>query len=212
LYSYRLRQRLAVERVRTRLATDLHDDLGAGLVEIAILSEVARQNSAEPAQAEAMEAVAAKARELRSAISDIVWSVDPARDQLTNVVERWRQIANSALGNISLRFSAPPEQETDSITVSFAARRHLILIFKEAVANVARHAGASHVAVTVELERRHLTVSISDDGCGFAPAPDEANGGNGLRNMRSRADEMNGAIDIKTAPGAGTVVKFSVSV
>lgn len=212
LYSYRLRQRLAVERVRTQLATDLHDDLGAGLVEIAILTEVARQSSPQRPQAEALEGVAAKARELRSSISDIVWSVDPVRDQLTNVVERWRQIANSALGNISITFSAPEEAETNSISVSFVAKRHLILMFKEAIANVARHAGASHVAVSVRLEQRRLQVSISDDGSGYDVALAEENGGNGLRNMRMRAAEMKGTIDVETGPGAGTIVRFSIPV
>src|SRR5207249_5762865 len=128
-YGYRLRQAVAVQRIRTRLATDLHDDLGSGLAEIAILAEVAKQQ-ARSGEAEVMETVAERARELRGVMGDIVWSVDPACDNLTGLIRRWRQAAAGLLGGVSLAFTAPPESATDAIAILPDRRRHLLLLFK----------------------------------------------------------------------------------
>jgi len=205
-YRYRLNQLLAVQQIRTRLAADLHDDLGSGLAEIAILSEVARQNGTD----RLMETVAMRARELRSTMGDIVWSVDPARDNLTNVIRRWRQAATASLSNVSLRFGAPPEEETDRIALPPDRRRHLLLLFKEAIANAARHSGAAHVAVEVECAGARLCVRIADDGCGF-PAG-KAVAGDGLRNMDLRARALNGVIEVRSKAGQGTTVALDVPV
>src|SRR6185369_16386639 len=125
-----------------RLAIDLHDDLGSGLAEIAILAEVAKQH-AQPEESRVMDTVAERARELRATMGDIVWSVDPACDTLTGVIRRWRQTAVSILGGVSLAFTAPPESVTDATPILPDRRRHLLLLFQEAVTNVARHAHAT---------------------------------------------------------------------
>ena len=206
-HAYRLRHLMAVQRIRTRLATDLHDDLGSGLAAIAILAEVAKQRAGFEG-AEVMGNVAERARELRGAMGDIVWSVDPARDSLTDVIRRWRQAAAGLLGAVSLTFMAPPETVTDAITVLPDRRRNLLLLFKEAITNVARHAGARHVSIEVTLNAGLFRVRVRDDGRGFDPGQNQL--GNGLRSLAHRAEELRGRLEIDSAPGRGTTVDLKL--
>jgi ligand-binding sensor domain-containing protein/signal transduction histidine kinase len=182
---YRLRHIQKVQQIRARLAADLHDDLGAGLAQIAILAEVAkRQDKAE--EAGNLETIAARARELRSTMGDIVWSVDPARDNLTDLIRRWRQTAFGLLASgEDLAFFAPPESDTDGITLLPDRRRHLLLLFKEAIANLARHARADRVSISVTLNGGKLRLRVEDDGNGFSV--DAPRDGKGLTTMAHRA-------------------------
>ena len=208
LHRYRLTQALMVERVRTRLATDLHDDLGAGLAEIAILSEAGRQS---PARTDdALDQVAKRARALRATLGDIVWTVDPRKDRLPSLVHRMRETALNMLETDGrrVRFSAPGEVKIENTDLSPDLRRHLLLFFKEAVANVARHAAAREVDLGLSLESDNLVLWIRDDGKGFNPElPAE---GRGLTSLRYRAAEMCGRVWINAAPGKGTEIRLRV--
>jgi signal transduction histidine kinase len=200
----RLRHLLAVEKVRSRLAADLHDDLGSGLAEIAILTEVARQR--DPSLD--LDSVAQRARELRGGMSDLVWSVDPSVDNLEGLVNRWRQTAFTLLGDDRLEFLTPPAQETRKVSLPPDQRRQLLLFFKEVAANVARHAGARRVRVTVRHTPPWLELEIRDDGCGFDP--DRVYPGYGLKSLRQRAEAVRGQLRIESRPGAGTTVCLKV--
>jgi signal transduction histidine kinase len=133
-YLYHLRYRLALERVRAGLAADLHDDLGSGLAEIAILTEVANQRGSAPG----LDLIARRARELRQTMSDIVWAVDPSGDTLQSLIERWRQAAFALLGEDHLEFVAPKTTMSAHVTLTSSQRRDLLLLFKEIVTNAAR--------------------------------------------------------------------------
>ena len=208
LHRYRLNQLLALERVRTRLATDLHDDLGAGLAEIAILSEVARRKPL--GETEVLAHVAERARGLRAALSDIVWTVDPRRDRLSDLVQRMRQTALSMLESEDRRvaFVAPPEDQLETIDLTPDLRRHLWLFFKEAVTNVARHSGASDVSVEVAFNARQMRLAIKDNGCGFDP--DAPATGQGLISLRYRAAELRGVLHLNSTPARGTAIELVV--
>ena len=202
-HSYRLRQILAVQKIRTRLATDLHDEVGSGLAEIAILAEVTRQNI-EPDPG-ALSTVAERARDLRGTMSDIVWSVDPALDHLTDTIRRFRLTASALLGSThTVEFTAPSEDEMSRIDLMPDRRRHLLMLFKEAVTNVARHAQASGVSIEVRLEAGWLVVRIADDGRGFSPGGEPR--GHGVAGMKYRAAELGGNVEIVSEPGKGTEV------
>ena len=125
VHRYRVRHLLALERVRAHLAADLHDDLGSGLAEFAILTEVAKQRG----NSEELEVVAQRARELRSTMGDIVWSVDPEFDNLDGLIRRWRQTAFALLGDDRLEFVAPASEQTARIELTPQRRRHLLLLF-----------------------------------------------------------------------------------
>lgn len=200
---YRVRHLLALEHVRAHLAADLHDDLGSGLAEIAILTEVAKQRG----NADELEVVTRRARELRGVMGDIVWSIDPEYDNLDGLIRRWRQTAFALLGNESLEFEAPASEQTARIELNPDKRRHLLLLFKEVVTNVARHAQGGSVRIKVWLTPAGLNLEVRDDGCGFEA--EAAHSGNGLKNIVKRADALGASIRIRSHPGSGTAVNLT---
>jgi signal transduction histidine kinase len=204
IHRYRLRHAVALERVRTRLAADLHDDLGSGLAEIAILTEVAGQR--EPLLG--LDAVARRARELRAAMSDIVWSVDPSGDSLEELINRCRQTAFALLGEGRLEFLAPPAEETSRVKLAPDQRRELLLLFKEIATNVARHAGAKQAWICVQTTGKRLRLEVRDDGCGFDPERNDR--GAGLKSMHRRAEALHGSLKIDSQLGFGATVTLSV--
>jgi len=193
-YRYRLAQLLAVANMRTRIATDLHDDIGANLTKISILSEVARRqfdggNSGDEnddaGTGSPLVSIARISRESVSAMSDIVWAVNPQRDTLQDLVRRMRRHAEEVftLRDIRLDFSAPDEEQHQRLGVD--VRRALFLIFKEAVNNAARHAQCERVEIELRADGPSLCLRVADDGRGFDPTMEGE--GNGLLNMRRRA-------------------------
>jgi signal transduction histidine kinase len=219
-YRYRLAQLLKVERVRTRIATDLHDDIGASLSRMAILSEVVKQQTGGNGnQASALlTEIADSARGLVDSMGDIVWSIDPRRDDLQSVVRRIRQFASDVLEAKGIEWELRVPPEVESLKLDPEERQHLFLIFKEGINNVARHAnGTKSVSLSINVAGRELTGEINDDGCGFTPKqPEEARsqgrGGNGLPNMRSRAEQLGGRLEIVSSAGAGTRLTLKVPV
>jgi signal transduction histidine kinase len=208
-YRYRVARLVEVERVRTRIATDLHDDLGANLSQIAILSEVtrARISSDDPEIASPLARIASLSRESVDAMSDIVWAIDPLRDQFTDLATRIRRLANELLPprGIDLRFRA---SEVTEIPMGADVRREVFLVFKESVNNIVRHAGCTAVDVTLGVDRHRLRLEVRDNGHGFNPA--DSRGGQGITSMRRRAEGLGGDINITSQVGAGTSVRLTV--
>ena len=205
-YRYRVSRLLEVANMRTHIATDLHDDIGANLTRIALLSEVAQRTP----EASSLVSIATLARESVGAMSDIVWAINPRREGLLDLTRRMRQHASElfTLRGTALRFDAPAGAETQRLGID--VRRDVLLIFKEAVNNAARHSGCSAVDITVRLERDRLVLSIIDDGVGFDPTQDAD--GQGLASMRRRASRINAVLRIERAAPSGTAVVLSVPI
>ena len=221
LYRYRVARILEFANMRTRIATDLHDDIGSGLSRVAILSEVVKRQVGDSAANQSvplLTEIADSARTLVDSMRDIVWAIDPRRDDLSSVVFRVRQFASDVLDpqKIKLNFQAPSELE--KIKLDPEQRRHLFLIFKEAVNNIARHAECASVSLSINFSRNRLIVEIRDDGRGFIdPRPQQSAtdghaGGHGLENMQSRAEELGGQLSIDSSPGHGTCLKVMVPI
>jgi hypothetical protein len=164
-YRYRLKRVVEMERVRTRIATDLHDDIGASLSQIAILSEVVRQkaeaggNGRSSAEFEPLKIIAASSREMIDAMSDIVWAINPHKDNLGDLVHRMRRFASDILEaqEIDFRFRIPPEIEkngAEEIALGADLRREIYVIFKENINNLIKHSGATRVEIGIDYERR----------------------------------------------------------
>ena len=208
-HRYRLRQALELERVRTRIATDLHDDIGSGLTQIAVLSEVVRKNlNGDSGEAARLARIADLSRELVDSMGDIVWSINPQRDHLSDLAYRMRRFASDVLTarDIDFDFTAPDRGEHTAVRAE--VRRHTFLIFKECVHNVVRHAECNRVEVVLRTERRRLILRMNDNGKGFRIPLDGH--GHGLSNMERRAREMRGRLQISSEPGRGTAVALSV--
>ena len=218
LYRYRMARLLEMANVRTRMATDLHDDIGSGLSRMAILSEVVKRQIGSTAEQSVplLTEIADSARGLVASMRDIVWSIDPRRDDLANVVFRVRQFASDVLEpeKIKLDFQTPPE--LDKIKLDPEQRRHLFLIFKEAINNIARHAECALVSLSFNVSHNQLIVEIRDDGRGFSDLhsqqsdTNERAGGHGLENMQSRAAQLGGHLSVESSPGGGTCLKLKV--
>jgi signal transduction histidine kinase/sugar lactone lactonase YvrE len=217
-------ERLAeLERVRKRIATDLHDDIGASLTQITVLSEVARQSlSREGFHSEQLGQISAVSNELVEAMSDIVWAINPKKDHLSDLVHRMRRFASDVFTARGLAFSFDAPGSAHDTRLGASVRREVFLIFKESVNNVLKHSNASRVGVDFRLEQGRLELSVSDDGRGFEPLdsvmlsgeyePTDGTGGNGLYSMRRRASEMGGRFDVRSKPGEGTTVTLSLPV
>lgn len=208
LHRVRVGQLLAVEAIRRQVATDLHDDLGSGLSQVAILSEVVRHDA--PAEdSELLGEIARLARAMREDMGDIVWAVDPTKDQLSDLVQRFRLVTFNLLeaNGVRVEFQALDEREMERIALAPDRRRHLFLIFKEAITNVARHAGATRVGVQLHIDARMLSLVIEDNGSGFDPAAPHS--GHGLANIRQRAASLGAHLTILSTPGGGTTVRLA---
>ena len=207
-HRYRLNHLLTLERMRTRLATDLHDDLGAGLAEIAILSEVAKRQE-RMATTASLHTIASRARALREALSDIVWTVDPRDNNLTDLVQHLREVAFTMIENEerTLEFIAQGDQQIE-IELLPDVRRHLLLFFKEAVTNVVRHSGATAVRVELTAARGCLRLFIRDNGCGFDPQQPHV--GRGLKGLQYRALELDAGFRLHSIPQVGSEIELTL--
>jgi signal transduction histidine kinase/ligand-binding sensor domain-containing protein len=198
LYNYRVRQLLAMERLRTRIATDLHDDIGASLTQISILTEVARRSPAPHVLSD----VANIARGLVSDMSDIVWAVNPRHDKFEGLVHRMRRFSSDVLGGADIDLAFETGGLPADVPVPLEARRPLYLVVKEAVNNVARHSGASKATIRLELVSGNLKLTVTDDGRGFDPALGHS--GEGLLSLARRMKEIGGTATWESQPGWGT--------
>ena len=208
LHRYSMQQAIALERMRTHIARDLHDEIGSSLSQIAILSEVARHQRTDVTVSDT---IASIARELVDSMSDIVWAINPQHDRLGNLLHRMRRFGEETLGgcNIDLEFRGPAGEEA-ALRTDPEVRRNLFLVFKEAVANVARHSGARSARVELAVEGSWFQLSIADDGRGFDDSLDSD--GNGLDNMRKRVEALGGDFRIVTGMGEGTRVSARIPV
>jgi ligand-binding sensor domain-containing protein/signal transduction histidine kinase len=210
VYRYRVTQLLKLERMRTRIATDLHDDIGANLTRISILSEVAAQQGGAGASpvSGSLQAIAEIARESVASMSDIVWAINPQRDSLIDLTRKMRQHAEEVfvLRGIELKFSAP--DTAPDLRIGVDVRRDLYLVFKEAVNNAARHSDCVRADVELRVEDARLILTISDNGRGFDP--ETRTEGAGLLSMRRRAADLGGELSLESLIGAGSRVRLTI--
>src|SRR5262249_11150114 len=145
----RVAQLLALERVRTRIAEDLHDDIGANLTKIAILSEVAHQQlgaDTNPASG-TLSSIADISRESVASMRDIVWAINPKRDRLVDLTRRMRGFASDILTSRNIQFEFHAPERARELKLGPEVRRDVFLIFKEAVNNIVRHSGCARAKI-----------------------------------------------------------------
>lgn len=233
LYRYRIAQIIKLERVRTRLATDLHDDIGSSLSKIAILSEVVRQKNGGATNGggfEPLEIIANTSREMVDSMSDIVWAINPERDHLSDLIQRMRHFAEEMLDAQEIEYEFSDAENLRDISLGADLRREIYLIFKECVNNLAKHSEATRAGFDVRLENECLIIEIEDNGRGFVAESLRAEtssaysadigengaarsfGGNGLQNMRRRARNLGGEFVIDSEIGEGTRIRLEVPV
>jgi ligand-binding sensor domain-containing protein/signal transduction histidine kinase len=206
LYRYRIKQLLKVERLRTRIASDLHDDIGSSLSQISIISEVVRAQLTgdNPAFAAPLSTIAQTSRELVDSMSDIVWAINPRRDNLHDLVHRMRHFAMDTLTAQEMEFDFLAPDGLPETKIETDMRREVFLIFKEAVNNAIRHSRGSHVEIELSFDKGALQLAVKDNGMGFDITLDHRR--HGLSSLRQRAGRIGGELKINSTPGKGTVV------
>ncbi len=201
-----------LERIRARIATDLHDDIGSSLTQIAVLSEVAyaRSESGNGKAKESLSRITAVSNDLVGTMSDIVWSINPQKDHLSDLTQRMRRFAADVLtsNGIAFRLTSPPN--SNELQATSLIRREIFLVFKEAISNIVKHAKATEVTATIAITNGQMAFTVADNGTGFDMASENAGlGGNGLANMRKRAAEMNGSLEVESN-GGGTIICLQI--
>jgi signal transduction histidine kinase len=207
----RLNHQRALEQERLRIARDIHDDLGARVTQISLLSAMAQDNSSFPEKARVdFDKISKMSRELVAALYETVWAVNPENDNLEALGNYLCQTVNQLCERTPLRcrfhvLDLPPE-----VQVSSQTRHNISMAVKEAVHNIVKHARATEVTMRITFEKDFLNVSIQDDGMGFQP--DGKASGNGLSNMKQRLASIGGDCFIESKAGQGTTVQMRLTI
>ncbi|MDB6111652.1 MAG: Histidine kinase [Pedosphaera sp.] len=204
-YELRLASERKLVRLRLRIARDLHDEVGSNLGSIALLSEVMPK----PAHGSVDEVSEIRriAVQTIGSLRDIVWFLDPAGDQMDDLILRMKDTARTMLPGIAFEFRSTGR---DGFATSLELRRNVFLIFKELLHNIAKHAHATRVEIDVEVTPRQFQLRVSDNGIGFEES--QSQGGNGLKNLHRRAADLRGSVKIQSRPGHGTTVTLTAPV
>jgi signal transduction histidine kinase len=219
----RLENRRALEQERVRIARDIHDDLGASLTRISLLSQPSGNDSEDKDTAAASLArIHQTARDLTHAMGEVVWAVNPEHDSFDSLANYISNYAQNFLRAARIRCRLEMPVQLPQLALSSGIRHNLLLAFKEALSNVAKHAQASEVRISLAANDYGIELLVADNGKGFpqsgAPgkdAPPEVSRpapGNGLANMRNRLREIGGDCDIQSVPGTGTKITFRVMI
>lgn len=208
IFRYRELQRLEQEKLRLRIARDLHDEMGSTLSSISILSEAAMRQLQQDIDRARFGIIGIRARQVMESMSDIVWSVNPGNDSMENILQRMRDFSLELFEpqGISLHFHADDAIKTMNLPMEL--RKDFYLLFKEAVNNAAKYSNAEEVWISVKNINNKLHLEIRDNGRGFDPAAVQR--GNGLSNMQRRAERLGGTLHIESAANAGTRVSFEM--
>ncbi len=208
-YRYRVAKLLEMERMRVRIASDLHDDIGSSLSGIALLTDSLKsRRELEEKDRQHLADVTRTARHTADALRDIVWLVNPEHDTVDDLFLRMKDAAGMILSGLEYSITTSGESLAHRMSLEF--RHNLILIYKEILNNIAKHAHARHVKIAIRQEGDTFSLQVADDGAGFDPAT--VRRGNGLGNLRDRAVQLGGVLTLDSTPGHGTVISLSARV
>ncbi len=202
----------AVYTERNRIASDLHDDIGAALSSIRIYSGAAlKQHSIHPEESLMLiNRINQSSTGMMERMSDIVWSINPKNDNVQSMVLRMKTYAGEILESLDIQMKYVVEQKVDAIQPTMIARRNIYLIFKEAINNVAKYSKASQVIVSMNVQDDKFHLHIDDNGIGFHV--NHAQSPNGLLNMSERAKGIGGEFHISSHVGRGTQLHLTVEI
>ncbi|MBK9097263.1 MAG: hypothetical protein IPM14_03905 [bacterium] len=209
LGTIRIKSQLEIERLKLKIASDLHDNIGAGLTEISILSEVAERNENNSGNLvkQDLQKISNTARQLVDSMSDIVWVVNPQRDSLYDLILKLKDSYNEFFSSIGISFHVNNVEKSDDIKLPMEYKQNLLLLFKEAINNAIKHSGCKKITLEAFYENDTIKITLKDDGQGFDL--NDINFGNGIKNMEERAKKINGTLNWESSNNSGTLVSFN---
>ncbi|MGH1365165.1 MAG: two-component regulator propeller domain-containing protein [Calditrichia bacterium] len=208
LYRYRVMKLLELERMRVRIASDLHDDVGATLTKISLYSDLIRSGTDPEERNQLLDLIGSKSRELVVTMSDIVWSIDARNDTMEDLLDRMRDYATSLFSatNIDYRFDVSDVPMQRKLPLN--TRQNLYLIFKEAVTNTAKHSDASSVRISLSERAGKLLMAIHDNGIGVQE--NVRRSGHGMQNMKMRAKRIRGELEVESNSGLTITLRVNL--
>ena len=208
IYNDRLQKTREVRRIRNKIASDLHDDLGATLSSISIMSELVNQQVKDevPQASLLLEKIGNSSRNMIESVNDMVWAINPQNDSFENIIKRMRTFASEILAAKDIAFHFDLDKNLLQSKLKMEMRKNFYLIFKEAINNLAKYSQASNAFVMIWNKENNLKMIIRDDGEGFYPSA--VTNGNGLKNMQHRAETMKAKFRLDSIPGKGTIIEL----
>jgi ligand-binding sensor domain-containing protein/two-component sensor histidine kinase len=211
-YRFRMAQLREIERLRVQIAADLHDDVGARLTKVAMVTEFMDHETAPTDKSKPhVENIAKTTREVIQAMDEIVWTINPKNDTLDNLANYIFQYAQEYFQNTGVRCRMDLPAQLPHYPLSTEERHNLFMAIKEALNNVLKHAQATEVRISLAVEDSALKIVVTDNGCGFV-LNGSHNGGDGLHNMKERLARIGGRLDLQSKQNSGTRVEMEVSV
>jgi signal transduction histidine kinase len=199
-----LQRKRMVDEERLRISREMHDDIGAGLTQITLMSEAAKR---ETTNTRPLAEIANMSRKLVGSMSEIIWSLNPENNTAEQLLSYLREQLNKLLEYSGIRYTIDFPDNGQAILLNNAQRRNLLLVTKEIVHNAIKHSRAATISISCSITGNRLSFTVSDDGKGFDTAAKSS--GNGLRNIRRRIEELGGSLDI-TSLSAGSSFHYSV--
>ncbi len=207
----KLKQRMKELELRGKIAADLHDEVGSTLSSIRMYSDIVKKQIQQSStSAELLDKISSNSKEMIENMSDIVWMIKPGNDAFANIENRMLNFANELCTPAGINFDFTKEGSVEEIKMPMEQRRDVYLIFKEAINNAVKYSGCHFIHSKISSQDNLLQMFITDDGNGFDTTL--ANGGNGLSNMKKRAEAHRGTIAIQSSIGGGTEVIVSLPV
>jgi signal transduction histidine kinase len=223
-YRYRIRKRTEVEQAklkdRLHISQGLHDDIGSTLSSISVYTQVAQKLSEKNSKEELSEMlgkIQMTSSEMISEMNDIVWTIHPKNDSMEKIIHRMESYARPMLMTRNIDFKLEYDPSIITTHLDMEKRKNFYLVFKEAVNNAFKYSGCSEIITRISNSKSRMEMQIIDNGVGF-DVQQEIKGdkltlsGNGLRNMKMRAEEMKGDLQIDSVSGEGTEVKLSIPI
>jgi signal transduction histidine kinase len=209
-YYLKIQRELEAERLRARLARDLHDDIGSSLSSISILSDIGIKNvSSNPEETQFIfNKISESSHKTMESMKDIVWTVNPENDEIDSILTRVRVYCSEILEPKGIEYVFKANREVENIKLPMEQRRNFYLIFKEAINNIAKYSKCTGVTITILKPDGKIEMGITDNGIGFNPV-NVTDKGNGLKNMNERAKSLNGVLRITSKVGEGTIISLS---
>lgn len=196
-----------MDKERQRISREMHDDIGAGLTQITMMSEWAK-NKSTAGNGKELDDIADTSRRLVSSMSEIIWSLNPDNKTFNQLTAYLREILNRQLEYSGITFTIQMPESGKDIILSNEQRRNILLVTKEIVNNAIKHSGAKNVSIIMEMQKGLLSCEITDDGVGFDPGKTVS--GNGLKNIRHRINAMGGKLHISPGQEKGSRFYYSV--
>jgi ligand-binding sensor domain-containing protein/two-component sensor histidine kinase len=205
---YKLKKALELERLRTRIATDLHDDIGATLSAISLYAETLKNQKgiSQPQQTNILSKIGESSREMVSSMSDIVWAINPVNDDGEKFMNRMRSYAADLCQAKEIRLHFGAAEQMEKVRLPLEHRKNMYLIFKESLNNAVKYSGAGNIYVNLQVQGNNLVMTITDDGVGFNV--ETVRKGNGLKNLHARAEMIGAGLKLTSRPGEGTTIEL----